>query len=82
LVNIGLVLFYGWLFVYIGFPGTERYGFDKREAAVCEQALAVGVGLFSGCEDEAGDFVDICAGAVDDVCVILMPEKVGEDFFY
>lgn len=76
------MLFDGWLFVYIGFVRTEGYGFDKRETAVCEQALAVGVGLFAGCEDEAGDFVDICAGTVDDVCVILVPEKVGEDFFY
>jgi hypothetical protein len=76
------MLFDGWLFVYIGFAGTERYGFDKRETAVCEQALAVGVGLLSGCEDKAGDFIDICAGAIDDVRVILMPKKVGEDSFY
>lgn len=82
MVNIGLMLFDGGLFVYIGFVGTERYGFDKRETAVCEQALAVGVGLLSGCEDEAGDFIDICASAIDDVRVILMPKKVGENFFY
>lgn len=63
------------------FSGSERDGFDKSETMIAAQSLTMFLSLFLRREDKAGELPDYSSFNVDDVGIILMPEKeINDDF--
>lgn len=69
------------LSVYIVAMRTERDGLDKLEGEGAVNSLAMAKGLKTGAVNETAALVLLNTTGADDVYIILVPEKMGKDFF-